>query len=206
MDEHALSIIIPTLGRSTLALSLDSLLAQTDQHWRALVGFDGVPLMEVKDDSRITYYEFEKVGKENHGGEVRNRLIKYSDTSWVCFLDDDDTFRRDCVEKIQQEIRDRPKADVIVFRMSYDPVDLHVLPLKNETTIKLNQVGISFAVRKAFLQDKNLWFEPGAYEDFGLLTRIQAAGGSVVFINYIGYNVKFKKSWGRHGGRAPGNA
>lgn len=189
-----LSIIIPTTGRSTLTRSLDSLLSQTNPNWVAHVGFDGIPCDKgiIKEDSRITYHTLKKRGGgHNYGGEVRNVLISKSTTPWICFLDDDDSFRKNYVEMFYREHTRHPEADVIMFRMSFNPEDTDVLPLIGANPLQKFKVGISFAVRLTFLQKHNLCFKNGFIEDYVLLESIKNKGGNFLFSNYIGYNIRF---------------
>ena len=191
-NTNFLSVIIPTVGRKSLLHSLDSLLLQTNPNWVAHVGFDGIPICPIKEDPRIKLYSLEKTGEgPNYGGQVRNVLIKKSKSPWICFLDDDDSFRKDYVESFYQENNKHPEADVIIFRMSFDPEDVRVLPLKVDPLFQQGNVGISFAVRRDFLYKHGLWFENNYIEDYSFLERIKNKGGIIIFSEHIVYNVDF---------------
>lgn len=197
--DYGISIIVPTMGRNTLLRSLYSITGQTNNNWLALVGFDGLDCNNfyTVDDQRIKYFSLKKVGggvvknSNGRGGLVRNALIQKSITPWVCFLDDDDTLRKEYINNFYTELSKKPDADVIVFRMSYNSTDKQVLPPKGTTSPQLHKIGISFAVRYQFLYKNDIWFENSTREDFLLLKRIEDSGGIFVFSSYIGYNINY---------------
>jgi glycosyltransferase involved in cell wall biosynthesis len=190
------TVIIPSIGRATIERSLNSLLNMNNPNWKALVGFDCVSddiinNLNLPVDSRIIYHRLleKKGGGNNYGGGVRNFLIDEAKTQWVCFLDDDDTFRPQYLDCFLEETKNI-EMDCIVFRMSYHEEDIHVLPPLNSTNPEPAQVGISFAVKKSFLDNNSLRFRNGEMEDFDLVHRIHAIS-KIKFSNFIVYNVKF---------------
>lgn len=187
------TVIIPSIGRPTLKRALNSLQSQSNSSWLALVGFDGVSPPQPLKDNRITYvYLNQKIGGgANHGGEVRNKLIPLVITDWVCFLDDDDTFRPHYMDSLAGELTLNQDADCIVFRMSYDINDSRVLPPPNTKNPQICQVGISFAVKKSFLIKNQIEFSNGSFEDFYFLQSIENANGKIIFSKEITYNIRF---------------
>jgi hypothetical protein len=196
-----LTVVIPTIGRDTIRRTVDSLVNLNNPLWEAKVGYDAISPQKASDlamgmsfDPRVKHIFLpEKAGGgANYGGGVRNKLIEeYTNTDWVCFVDDDDTFRPDYVDVFLKERTAHPDADVMMFRMSYDKEDKKVLPpLGLNRPVSCN-VGISFAVRKKFLTDNNLKFVNGGLEDFGLLKAIEDAGGKFQFSESITYNIRF---------------
>lgn len=187
------TVIIPSIGRTTLKRALNSLQNQSNNSWLALVGFDGVNPPQPLQDSRVTYvYLNQKIGGgANHGGEVRNKLIPLVITDWVCFLDDDDTFRPHYMDSLVGELTLNQDADCIVFRMSYDINDSRVLPPPNTKNPQICQVGISFAVKKSFLIKNQIEFSNGSFEDFYFLQSIENANGKIIFSKEITYNIRF---------------
>lgn len=187
------TVIIPSIGRASLKGSLESLQNQSSGNWLALVGFDGVNSPQPVSDNRITYvYLAQKVGGgANHGGGVRNKLIPLVTTDWLCFLDDDDTFRSNYMDALAGELTANPDADCIIFRMSYDDKDKKVLPPTHLKNVQACLVGISCAVRKSFLIQHNIEFKNGPMEDFFFLKQIETSGGKIVFSKDIVYNVGF---------------
>lgn len=188
-----ITVIIPSIGRPTLQRTLVSLQNQNNPNWCAYVGFDGCNPTPPVSENRVTYVFLDKKvgGGRNYGGKVRNALIPLVVTDWMCFLDDDDTFRPDYVDTFSQELKQNPDADCIVFRMSYNPNDTSVLPPLGMTKPQPNQVGISFAVRKEFLDAHNIRFQNHPLEDFLVLQAIEAAGGKIIFSKEITYNIRF---------------
>jgi cellulose synthase/poly-beta-1,6-N-acetylglucosamine synthase-like glycosyltransferase len=191
------TVVIPSVGRSTISRTLQSLLAMRNPLWCALVGFDGltedkVQVLNLPKDPRITYLFLPKAGGgSNHGGQVRNLLMEKAETEWICFLDDDDTFRPDYLDHLTEEQERHPEARTILFRMSYDPSDRKVLPPLTIRQPIVNNVGISFAVKKLLCQEQGLRFQNGATEDFYFLKSIADKGEEIVFSEHITYNIRF---------------
>jgi glycosyltransferase involved in cell wall biosynthesis len=200
------TVIIPSIGRSTLLHSLKSLINQSNLYWKCLVGFDGINSIEkiqfpLPKDPRIEYIFFpDKLGIDGqHGqaGKVRNNLIEMAKTDWVCFLDDDDTFKDAYIKTLYEEIRSS-KSVVHMFRMTYNKDNSFVLPI--EKKVKSSYVGISFAVNINFLKNNDIKFDNGQYEDFDLLVNIEKKGGEINWTDHILYNVRWqekkeKKIW-----------
>jgi len=203
MSLPLITVIIPSVGRCTLTRALKSLSLQTSQIWIAKVGFDGLQESSsvcksitdrITEDERkgIQILHLPKVGGgRNYGGAVRNKLMENCTTPWICFLDDDDTFKPTYMEFFQLELSNHPESDVILFRMTYDKEEKKVLPPENLNQIKQNYVGISFAVRNEFIQKHKLQFINGDIEDFKFLKSIEENGGKIKFSNHIVYNIRF---------------
>ena len=91
--EGPIGIILPTHNRAVvLARAVDSVLAQSDPHWRLYVVDDGSTdethgvVESYLKDPRIFY-----IFQENGGvSAARNRGLAQGDEPWVCFLDSDD--------------------------------------------------------------------------------------------------------------------
>jgi Rps23 Pro-64 3,4-dihydroxylase Tpa1-like proline 4-hydroxylase len=193
------TFIVPSIGRNTLTRTIDSLLLLQNPNWNAIVGFDGISEDVIKElgclsDKRIRYETIkQKKGQgKNFSGEVRNWLIQKATTPWICFVDDDDTVRLDYIDKLLEEISMNSDAQCIVFRMSFDKLDKHVFPPLNTIEPKLKEVGISFAVKKEFLDTHSLQFRNGPSEDFDLLQKIYNISKKfIIFSKHIVYNVRF---------------
>lgn len=185
------TVITPSIGRPTLQRALESLQAQSNSNWLSLVGFDGVNPPQPVSDNRITYVYLSKMGNgANGGGEVRNSLISLVTTDWLCFLDDDDSFRPHYIDALAAELTANPDADCIMFRMSEDDKDKKVLPPAHLKNIQAALVGISCAVRKSFLIQHNIRFKNGPLEDYQFLKKIENNGGKIVFSKEITYNIR----------------
>ena len=166
-----ITFIIPSIGRDTLSRTLESLIAQTQPDWNAIVVFDGISPTIGTPDPRISFME---ISKKGNAGFVRNEGIKVATTEWIGFVDDDDVLTPDYVECFNREKRG---ADVIIFRMK-NP-DGTKLPVPGDTDFKFGEVGISFCYKRNIAINRKLLFEnvrgiiPGLCEDAGLLERLR---------------------------------
>jgi hypothetical protein len=195
-----IGFVIPSIGRSTITSTLNSLLKQTNSEWRCYVGFDGKKETDIDksilvDDSRIKYFYFgEKLGseKEHHGnaGQVRNAIIRNldSDIDWIAFVDDDDTLSKYYVEVLELE-KTKSDIDCCVFRMRYDKDNQKVVPPFEMNYLAQNFVGISFSVRKQFLDKNQILFENNNAEDFMFLKQVSDKGGNIYISPHVTYNV-----------------
>lgn len=190
MVEATITFIIPTICRSTLDRSLLSLKNQTNPNWNAIVVFDGITPTITNDDDRIKFLRIEKTGnnteKNGRSGHVRNEGIRDVKTEWVGFLDDDDTLTPDYVQKFQIETKSNP--DVIIFRMQYS--NGLILPPPNDTTFKINHVGISFCFKTSLFQVENIQFNQCGVEDFDLLDRFRQNNKNIIISKHITYLVR----------------
>lgn len=110
-NQPLVSIIIPTYNRAHLiGETLDSVLAQTYQNWECIVVDDGssditdeVVGSYVKKDSRFKYYH--RPDEHLPGGNgARNYGFKMSKGEYVNWLDSDDLFAKDKIEKQLQTL------------------------------------------------------------------------------------------------------
>jgi len=198
-----ITFIIPTIGRPTLFVTLKSLLEQTDERWRAIIVFDGIPSSRVFSgeelenlDKRIQVLEIEKLGVHiNSAGLVRNAGIRMCLTEWLAFVDDDDIISSRYVETFYQEIADYPSTDVVLFRMyvekpSYLNPDCFILPELNTADFYWRKTGISFALRTSIFLDRGIWFEPSEEEDYLFLDGLRKRGFIIMISPYIRYFVR----------------
>ena len=183
-----ITLIIPTIGRDTLSGTLESLIAQTNPDWKAIVVFDGISPTISAPDPRIHLMEIPKKG---NAGFVRNEGIKVATTEWIGFVDDDDTLTPDYVECFKHEKR---RADVIIFRMKKP--DGTIFPLPNDTDFKFMEVGISFCYKRTLAINRKLFFKnvegliPGICEDWGLLDRLRNTLVNIYLSQNITYLVR----------------
>jgi len=185
-----ITFIIPTIGRVTLKDTLLSLINQTNSEWNAIVIFDGIEpnisIMEFNDDDRIKIIQTDKLGKKkNFAGNVRNYGIKYAETEWIAFLDDDDSIKNNYVEILLNEITEY-EVDVVIFRMLVCGI---VLPPNYVNNFIHNEVGISFALKKNIF-DSGIIFEPSSAEDFYLLDKIRDKKYKMMISPYLLYFVR----------------
>lgn len=129
VTEQLVSVIIPVFnGESTIGRTLDSVLAQTHGHLEVLVIDDGshdrtAELVEAYDDSRIALHRF-----ANRGAHIsRNRGLEMASGRFLSFLDADDWWRADKLEKQLGALSRRPEASVAYSFTQY--VDEQGVPL-----------------------------------------------------------------------------
>jgi len=180
----ALTFIIPTIGRETLSLTLQSLKNQTITNWKAIVIFDGIEPTIYETDPRITIIKTPiKLGQGyNSAGLVRNYGIKFVNTEWVAFVDDDDSITPNYIESFLSELWLDP--DVIIFRMTLDD---RVCPSIDSTNFFIKNVGISFAVKTELVS--KFIFIPSIEEDFEFLDKVRLKNYKIVLSPYITYTV-----------------
>jgi glycosyltransferase involved in cell wall biosynthesis len=198
-----INFIIPSIGRTTLKRTLESLINQSNPNWECWVGFDGLAEEEVDknilvNDDRIHYlYIKDKLGTffynsgVNHNtgnaGLVRNYIISNIDNNyeWVGFVDDDDSLKSYYIEKLVEEIN-RTSFDCCIFRMNANG---NIIPPLGMNKVIQNFVGISFCVKKKFLENKQIQFINSPSEDYTMLESINNAGGEIYLSEYVTYNV-----------------
>lgn len=185
------TFIIPSQGRPTINDTIESLLAQTDQRWNAVIVFDG----EQEDtlypsDPRIRAYTVPKMGQANMGAILRNYgMSQASGSEWFAFVDDDDVLSSDYVTRLLEEVNLNPLVEAIIFRMSRAGFPEDVLPPKDHDKFHLGYVGISFAIRTELFKS-GMGFQPSTVEDFELLERIHKRQAKMVISPHVTYYVK----------------
>jgi len=181
------SVVIPTFNRANkLKKTLESVVAQTFTEFEVLVMDDGSTddtraVVESFHDARICYE-----WAPNSGGPAtpRNRGIDAARADWVCFLDADDLWYSDKLQRVSEAIAQHPDCDLICHNemMSvlatqskslfpygpYEP-DFYRLMLTlgnrvstSATTVKrsfLNQHGLRFNESRDYVivEDYDMW-------------------------------------------------
>lgn len=126
-DTPLVSIITPCYnGSKYIAETIDSVRAQTYEHWEMIIVDDGskdnsIAIIKeyMQQDERITY-----ISQENSGSaESRNMAIKLASGSFLAFLDADDIWHPDYLEKMLQYIAENHEANVAIFFSGYRRLD-----------------------------------------------------------------------------------
>jgi hypothetical protein len=190
-----ITFIIPTIGRESLIDSLNSLLNQDDNNWKAFVIFDNVEINYLIDDNRIEYLKTSKLGDnniKNKAGMVRNYGLKYIndnniETEWIGFLDDDDILSSDYISKLKEETL-LNNIEVCIFRMCYS--NGYILPSISDKNIIRGKVGISFAIKK-YISNNNL-FENNPFEDYFYLQKLKILKYRILISSFVTYFVRIK--------------
>jgi glycosyltransferase involved in cell wall biosynthesis len=183
-ENTIITFIIPTIGRSSLINTLQCLKNQININWKAIVIFDGIPINIVEYDSRIKIIQTpNKLGHGINGaGLVRNYGIKFVDTEWIAFVDDDDGISSNYIDLFLFEVLFDP--EVILFRMLLDD---RICPKNTDTNFYKRDVGISFAVKtEVFNKFK---FIPSWEEDFYFLHTLRENNYKIMLSPYVTYFV-----------------
>lgn len=122
MMDHSLkafdvSVIIPARdAETTIAATLESLLAQSYVSWRATIVDDGstdrthdIATSFARRDPRFRVVR----GPSRGVGAARNAGLKSTNAPWVLFLDADDTIAEQMLEKMVRALRATPDADAV---------------------------------------------------------------------------------------------
>lgn len=193
------NFVVPTLWRPTLTRAVESLLAQTDSDWEAIICPDALVQnkalaldmrMELPKDRRVGY-AYVPIEESGSAGSVRNvGLERARDCEWVGFLDDDDRLTPTYVEHLREHADDYPQADLVIFRMQH-PLAGVLPPLWNE--VRKGTVGISFAVKQEVMKDFRFIRENvSAYdhEDWAMVHEIMRRGHTFFLSPHIDYLVR----------------
>lgn len=155
----SLTIIIPTIGRSTLFRAVESVEAQT------------IPTKYVVQVDEV----------ENGAAITRNQAIQTVQTNWVGFCDDDDYLDphyHQWLKKYQQT------ADLVIFQMQRP--DGMILPDHTSVNkLAYNWVGISFAIRTELA--KAFPFKNMVGEDWDMITTMKQAHKNIVIAPEVAY-------------------
>jgi glycosyltransferase involved in cell wall biosynthesis len=181
-----ITFVIPSINRSTLQNSINSLLNQTNPNWKCIVVYDGVVGSSFEDD-RISTITIDKTGvntnKLGESGLVRNEGIKLCNTEWIGFLDDDDTIHQDYVKTLNEKYSN---YDFVVWRMKN--TDGLIIPRLNKNLLVLNNVGISFCYKSKF---KDMLFDSNiAGEDFYFVDKLQKITTNFIITPEVYYNIR----------------
>ena len=184
IEKNKITFIIPSINRTTLTNSINSLLNQTNKNWKCIIIYDGVDGIKFKD-RRIKTIKIEKLGSNSpyHGisGLVRNAGLNLVKTEWIGFLDDDDTLETTYVETLFKKYNN---YDFVIWKMKYP--NGRVLPQGN--TIKFGDVGISYCYKNKF---ENLRFDKNRDgEDFDFLVKLKSLTNNFIIAPEVYYNIR----------------
>jgi glycosyltransferase involved in cell wall biosynthesis len=182
------TFIIPTLGRPTLKRTVQSLQAQHNPNWEAIIIFDGLAPQPITTDRRFRMIKIPKTGLFNHAGEVRNQGMKYVKTEWMAFVDDDDTLSPDYIDRLLEESQRKTDLTTVIFRMYYPELQ-QIIPAPDQQDLSSGHVGISYSIKSSLYQ-AGFKFIPGPTEDFNLLEAIRQAGQKMVLSPYVTYWIR----------------
>jgi hypothetical protein len=216
------TFVVPSIGRSSLIHTLDSLRAQTIPHWRAIVVLDGAiaensdeggestgsPLMadpggllpdrslwthSGENDPRISFLPM--AIKQDHMSNHAARIRNAAAphiTTRWVAFVDDDD---NLVSTYIEHLEEELTTDPgaeCVIFRMFRKNDNNVLPRPTDDNFRFGFVGISFALHTTTF--RHFKFDPSCGEDFDLLSRIRQTGRLIVLSPYVGYVVGVGKS------------
>lgn len=201
--ENIITFIIPTIGRDSLSIAIQSLLKQTNPNWKCILVFDGVQIQteidyiggkySLLEDTRFSLLRTKKLGNLNltnlnsriggSAGLVRDEALKLCSTEWVGFLDDDDFLSQTYVELLYEKYH---TYDLVVWRAIWN--NGQILPPLGTNELKRSMVGIHFCYKKSTFP--NIFFNHNdGGEDFNFLKKILNSTNNYIVTNDIVYNV-----------------
>lgn len=205
-----ISVVIPVYNAEKyLSNTLNSLSKQTFQEFEIIMVNDGSKdrSLEIINDYQINHSNVVVVNQENKGVSVaRNVGIQYAKGEYVCFLDADDLYHKDCLQKLYK-IADS-NADVVICDMGIFYHECK-LPFEQQEDIRIEElrhkyqeglfgylmergIGISSAskmYKRDFLLQHDLFFdEQSTYgEDMFFNWKVLLAAKIVYYANYVLY-------------------
>ena len=196
------SIIIPIYNvENYLEKCLDSVVSQTYKNYECILVVDkSSDKSEEIADKYIKKYNWQKVYEENTGlAKARNLGVDKSNGDYIIFLDGDDYFEKDLLEKLNSIIKNE---DLIRYQARDIINDTYVdYPEKNydlmsgndafEKIINFHYVENAwlYAYNSKFYKKNHFKFmENCIAEDYGLIPLIISKAKSIKIISYVGYN------------------
>lgn len=179
--DKLVSVIIPTYkGANKLSRAIESVLNQTYQTIEIIVVDDNDPLSVEREETEKVMNKYNKseimyIRHElnKNGAAARNTGIQASNGDYICFLDDDDFYLPDRIQKSLEKLDEHPL---------FDAVYCGVILTRNDTIIGIKKA-------KRLLEKKNI-----------LLNEMAIGTGSNIFIsrNVIEKIREFDEAFTRH--------
>lgn len=137
MTSPTLTVIVPTVGRASLARTLQSVASQAGENDEILVvaarTADRQKVLHAIPKSAATWRLLTcREPLSNHGDIERNLAIPHANGTHLCFLDDDDIYLPGALAAMRDRATDVP----VIFRMSH----WLIRPLWNEPTLRFGNV------------------------------------------------------------------
>lgn len=194
------SIIIPVYNvEKYLKKCLDSVKNQTFKDYEVLVVDDGST-----DKSKSIAKKFDiTLIENNHVGvsEARNIAIEKAKGDYLVFLDSDDYWEKNLLEKINESSKNNP--DLIRFQMrtvtdQNEKTDYTEESFENKTgeeafklitNFHFVDAACCYAIKRSYYKKENFKFAKGRiHEDYGLMPLLIIKAKTVNCISYVGYN------------------
>lgn len=171
-----ISIVVPTWNRrALLPRCVDSVLSQSFTEWELIIVDDGSiddtsTLLEkyTRDDKRIRYIQLES----NTGvANARNIGVNAAKFDYVCFLDSDDEWHKDKLEKQYEIIKSEDNVDFIFSALirvgNGQRPEIYNGKLDYSTLLRYNFIPLSSVCLKKSILENNR-FNNLKHEDYAL--------------------------------------
>lgn len=193
--EFAITAIVPAHNRfHSVQRTLDSILRQTLQPSEIIV-VDDVSATPIEEFLRpLGYLDRVRVLRleRNSGpGEARNCGAREAETDWVAFLDSDDEWNADCLERLCGHLRETPDCDGVDGPMLYKFPDREVVfgndrhpRMRMVDAVAQNQIyNQMFLVKRAVMVD--VGYDPSIreFDDYALSLRLAGNGYNIDHIS-----------------------
>lgn len=194
------SIIIPVYNvEKYIKKCLDSVMNQTFKDYEVIVIDDGST-----DKSKNIVRKFDvKLIESNHIGvsEARNIAIKKAKGEYLVFLDSDDYWDKELLEKLNESSKNNP--DLIRFQMRTvtdkgEKADYSEEAFEEKggeeafqliTKFHFVDAACCYAIKRAYYEKERFKFAKGRiHEDFGQMPLIIIKAQKINCISYVGYN------------------
>lgn len=194
------SIIIPIYNvEKYLKKCLDSVKNQTFSDYEVIVVDDG---STDKSKSIAKKYTINLI-ESNHVGvsEARNIAIKKAKGEYLVFLDSDDWWDKDLLEKLNESSNNKP--DLIRFQIrtvtdKNEITDYQEEPFEGKngeeafkliTKFHFVDAACCYAIKRSYYEKENFKFAKGRiHEDYGLMPLLIIKSKTVNCLSYVGYN------------------
>jgi glycosyltransferase involved in cell wall biosynthesis len=146
------SIVIPYYNKSlTINRSIDSILNQTYKYWELIIiddcGIDKLDIEKLPHDNRISYFfNYENLG----AAKTRQRGLDMSNGNFICFLDGDDWWVDDFLERGVNSLLNSQFIDGVYFQ---------TMVLYSDGSMKLRkycELGLT-QIRETLIEYKKPW-------------------------------------------------
>ena len=196
------SVIVPIFNvEKYLEKCLDCVVNQTYKNYECILVVDkSSDKSEEIANKYVKKYNWQKVYEENTGlAKARNLGVDKSNGDYIIFLDGDDYFEKDLLEKLNNQIKNedliRYQARDIINNtfVDYPEKNYDTMPGNDafEKIINFHYVENAwlYAYNSKFYKKNHFKFmENCIAEDYGLIPLVISKSKSIKVISYIGYN------------------
>ena len=200
------SIIVPLYrGKDYIEECIESVINQTYVNWELILMNDGSPddtyefVKKIIDKYPSDKYNIRLLTQENKGvAETRNLFVTIATGEYVAFLDQDDRFKEDYLERLMGAVTDA-KEDIVLCGYERRTDENKVTKRITVTEDSLSKYRIitpwARIYRRDFLLDNSLKFLTTACcEDFYLTIHAYAITKNIGIVrNYTGYIWRYNK-------------